>query len=600
MREESMAIRLGTSGKNNLVGTSGLDTLYGLGNNDTLNGGVGSDTLSGGDGNDTLIGGAGPDRLHGGAGSDVFKYALFKDAAGDSIVDFSRSDRIDFAAIAAHKFIGTARFNGVAGEIRYTYFSAHSSYDPYGYSSSAYASVEIDSDGDALTDYSVRIDGDWRLKETAANSGILVAAAKQTLRGTASANSLTGARGDDSLSGLAGNDTLAGGEGKDRLLGGEGDDVLIGGRGTDTYTGGAGSDTFRFNDQDEIRSDTITDFARGDQVSVKIGGLSFVGDAPFTGKQGEYRFEDGRIEFDFDGNRQTDGYVVLQGFVGQLQLSGSDSLVVAADLNRVGTGGNNTLSGGLGNDRLSGLAGNDTLSGGEGKDRLLGGDGNDILIGGRGTDTYTGGAGSDTFRFNDQDEIRSDTITDFARDDQVSVKIGGLSFVGDAPFRGKPGEYRFEEGRIEFDFDGDRLADDYVVLQGFVGQLQLSGSDSLVVAADLNRVGTGGNNTLSGGLGNDTLSGLAGNDTLNGGGGRDAMLGGDGNDVLNGGSGRDRLDGGRGNDVLTGGLGLDQLTGGAGNDTFRFNSLAEIGKDPAINTSLGAYEWEKITDLAGG
>lgn len=81
-------------------------------------------------------------------------------------------------------------------------------------------------------------------------------------------------------------------------------------------------------------------------------------------------------------------------------------------------------------------------------------------------------------------------------------------------------------------------------------------------------MGTAGNETLSGGAGDDMLFGAAGNDILNGGGGDDTIFGGAGNDTLNGGFGDDTLLGGSGNDVVWGGLGDDTLIGESGNDTL--------------------------------
>jgi len=613
-----MAIKLGSSGNNNLVGTRGQDTLYGLGGNDTLNGGVGSDILSGGDGNDLLIGGAGPDRLHGGAGSDVFKYTLFADAEGDRIIDFSGLDKIDFSAVRGRKFIGNAQFNGVAGEIRYD------SFYQYGYQY-GHTEIQIDTDGDGLGDHMMSVAGSWSLQETRAGSGILIAASNQTIRGSDSkADKLVGGAGHDTLSGLKGNDSLTGGEGNDKLLGGDGNDTLVGGRGSDTCTGGAGSDVFRFISEDEIRNDQITDFASGDSISVAIGGLVFVGDAPFSGKPGEYRFDNGRIEFDFDGDGQTDSTVVLQGFVDQLQLSGSTSLVAAPNLNRVGDAGNDSLNGGAGNDQLSGLAGNDTLSGAAGRDTLLGADGNDsliggssndvldggagndILIGGLGFDQLSGGAGNDTFRFNSLEEIGKggynsslgtyiwERITDLAVGDTINLSaISSLSFVGIGnDFTGQANQVRVVGSTytgagyattIEIDTDGDQVANYSLALNGanLVIEETAAGSRIFRIAENQTIDGTSGNDSRSGGNGNDVLNGLGGNDTLNGG---------YGNDTLNGGDG---------DDLLIGGLGFDLLSGGAGNDVFRFNSLEEIGKG-GYNSSLGTYIWERITDLAVG
>ncbi|TXG82321.1 MAG: calcium-binding protein, partial [Sphingomonadales bacterium] len=76
--------------------------------------------------------------------------------------------------------------------------------------------------------------------------------------------------------------------------------------------------------------------------------------------------------------------------------------------------------------------------------------------------------------------------------------------------------------------------------------------------------GTDGNDTLTGGDGDDRLVGLGGNDTLIGGAGVDFLLGGNNNDTLFGGVGNDTLNGDASNDTLAGGLGADALNGGSG------------------------------------
>ncbi len=81
-----------------------------------------------------------------------------------------------------------------------------------------------------------------------------------------------------------------------------------------------------------------------------------------------------------------------------------------------------------------------------------------------------------------------------------------------------------------------------------------------------NQYGTAGNDTLKGGVGNDTIYGYAGIDDLNGGAGDDYLYGGDGNDSLDGAAGNDYLYGGAGDDILYGGDGNDTLNGGSGKD----------------------------------
>lgn len=82
------------------------------------------------------------------------------------------------------------------------------------------------------------------------------------------------------------------------------------------------------------------------------------------------------------------------------------------------------------------------------------------------------------------------------------------------------------------------------------------------------KVGTPGNDTLTGTGGVDVIAGLGGNDTINAGSGDDVICGGDGHDTINSGSGNDKLSGEAGNDTLTGGSNDDTLDGGDGADTL--------------------------------
>jgi Ca2+-binding RTX toxin-like protein len=85
--------------------------------------------------------------------------------------------------------------------------------------------------------------------------------------------------------------------------------------------------------------------------------------------------------------------------------------------------------------------------------------------------------------------------------------------------------------------------------------------------------GGDGNDTLTGGSGNDMLFGGSGNDTLLGKGGNDQLFGGSGDDTLIGGTGDDQLFGESGNDrmIWNPGDGTDLMEGGDGNDTAEVN-----------------------------
>jgi Ca2+-binding RTX toxin-like protein len=113
-------------------GNGGADTLFGERGADRLLGGSGHDDLLGGRGSDTLVGGDGADILTGGRGADTFAFRKVADFATgtalETILDFDRAeDVIDLSRIDADSttsgdqdftFIGKARFDGHAGELR--------------------------------------------------------------------------------------------------------------------------------------------------------------------------------------------------------------------------------------------------------------------------------------------------------------------------------------------------------------------------------------------------------------------------------------------------------------------------------------------------
>ena len=86
-------------------------------------------------------------------------------------------------------------------------------------------------------------------------------------------------------------------------------------------------------------------------------------------------------------------------------------------------------------------------------------------------------------------------------------------------------------------------------------------------------LGTGGDDEISGGDGNDVIYSLAGIDIVSGGAGSDTLFGGEGDD---------EMDGGAGNDVLSGGEGADTLLGGAGADIFIFYRVGESNLDDRL------------------
>lgn len=251
----------GGPGDDVLIGGAGADRLYGDAGDDTLTGGAGPDMLKGHADADTLSGGSGDDDFHGGAGRD--------DLFGGQGADMMR---------------------GMAG----------------------WDEIRGGADGDTL-------------HGNAGRDELHGGAGDDVLRGHAGRDELFGNGGSDELHGGFGADLLDGGRASDTLKGGEGKDVLIGGRGRDALKGGAGADTFTFREVAESsseRSDTITDFGRGNDVidlSAIDAGFDFIGDAAFSDTAGELRVAkrggDTFVYGDADGDGSADLAIRIEGRV---------------------------------------------------------------------------------------------------------------------------------------------------------------------------------------------------------------------------------------------------------------------------------------------
>ena len=95
-----------------------------------------------------------------------------------------------------------------------------------------------------------------------------------------------------------------------------------------------------------------------------------------------------------------------------------------------------------------------------------------------------------------------------------------------------------------------------------------SGHDVLTVVGNARGQLSGGegDDTITGGSGNDAITGGDGDDVIEANGGNDRVEAGDGDDIVHGGRGKDIIVGGDGNDELRGGYSNDILLAGDGND----------------------------------
>ena len=90
--------------------------------------------------------------------------------------------------------------------------------------------------------------------------------------------------------------------------------------------------------------------------------------------------------------------------------------------------------------------------------------------------------------------------------------------------------------------------------------VQYTGGDHVTIG------GTENNDTIIGGIGDDSLWGLAGDDRIEGGDGADLIEGGPGDDIITDLSGPDVIEGGEGNDAINSGNEEDIIFGDAGDD----------------------------------
>ena len=412
---------------------------------------------------------------------------------------------------------------------------------------------------------------------------------------------LYGGAGDDFVHGAGGQDYLEGNDGNDELYGEADNDILLGQLGNDKLDGGTGIDQMNGGAGDDIY---IVDNSGDTVVEMENGGRDEVlASARFT----------------------------LGAHVEKLTLTGMG--------NTAGTGNNldNRITGNAGNNRLAGMGGNDLLEGGIGFDTYIyhSGDGMDqiedsdaqgqiifddrLLQGGirraGGTsNTYTSLDGKTTYLMSGTDLIVNGVliVNENLQSGQMGIELRDMAEM--------PRDTGIPTGPFLNIYHGDDTDNPYIG-RGF-GPMAIygnGGNDSF--QGDTFAGGTGFQDLLDGGLGNDVFFGGYGDDYLIGGAGDDyafmtegdMFLGGDGDDYAVGiadfwdsaapriGGGEHYADGGAGNDTLMGEMGADVLLGGDGNDVLRGENR------PAgwVSTYYDNFVWNRsaqsaMTSLSGG
>jgi Ca2+-binding RTX toxin-like protein len=317
------------------------------------------------------------------------------------------------------------------------------------------------------------------------------------LSGTANLTG-TGNAYNNFLTGNAGANTLYGGEGNDSLNGGEGADSLIGGLGDDSYTvdnigdlivelANEGIDRVTASINYSLAGSEIENLALSVTANLTGTGNAYnnfltgnAGANTLYGGEGNDSLNGGEGADSLIGGLGNDSYAVdnIGDLIVELANEGIDRVTASINYSLAGSEIENLTLIGTANLTGTGNAYNNFLTGNAGANTLAGGDGNDTLSGGEGADSLIGGLGNDTYIVDNAGDVIDESVA--SGNDTVTSSISWTLGIN-------------------------------------VENLVLTGFANLVgVGNDLdNRIqANGGNCTLNGGLGRDTLVGGAGADSF--------------------------------------------------------------------------------------
>ena len=615
----SSSVLIGSSGNDALTANAGDDWLDGLSGADTMTGGAGSDTY--------MVDNAGDVVTETGSFVVPSGWALKgtgdfnNDGELDVVVSSSSANQIWLLKNNTVSSVANLPNTGMAGWQNWT-LTGVADLNNDGHEDALYTNII---DGRQWGEY---LNGTTLLNKGAYYTGAS-ASAVQSLPGneidtvvSSVSYALASNVEDLTLAAGAGNINGTGNSQNNVIIGNEGHNLISGKGGVDTLTGNGGADTFAFaigdSSADPGKHDLITDFTQGvDQIDLTAldadtstpsrDAFRFLGGAAFDGAAGAlHTFYDSArgmtvLEGDVNGDKIADFAIDLSGnhTLGVADFT-TDSLLVP--INKSGTPGADTLTGGALNDQLYGLGGNDTLTGKAGNDWLDGGIGADTMIGGTGNDTYVVDNAGDvvtrsgcfplpagwtlkgTADFNDDGEL--DVVVSSATANQVwLLKNNTVSSVANLPNASTAGWQNWTlTGISDLNNDGRKDALYTHNTNGKQWGEYLNGTTLLNNGAYYTGKAADGLQPLPGNAGTDTvissvshtLANGVENLTLASGAG---PIGGTGNsldNVIVGNEGNNVLSGLAGNDYLDGGAGADTMAGGAGDDTYVVDNAGDV------------------------
>ncbi len=451
--------------------------LDGTTSDDIINGFAGDDTLRGLDGNDYIVGGTGRDVLSGGIGNDAFRVGAGEAVAGEIYNGGTGTDTLLISSLFPSSLVVTADFRS----------SLLTSLEKLSFEGGNRHTVLVNSSqiGSGLSS-ALAVNGG-----TGQNAiGITMNTASLNLGGWTFSNwgsndglTINGTSAAETVTGTSQIDYFKLGTGMDSIFAGAGDDKMDVGTVTtgSTFDGGTGTDTI---------------FATADWVDLTTSNITSIEKLTFRGSgEGEThtvaveadQFAANGLSFQLKVDGMTGDVNYLTVFMKNQQsinLSQVTSIDAGADTRGQIIGDNDA-------ELIGGTAMNDTITGNGGNDDLNGYDGNDTIVGGTGDDIMRGGKGSDTY------------FLDSAGDQAIETSLAA------------------DDGAI-----------DTVHVTGFNYQLGELFENLILHGGNLNGLGNGLANTITGTDGGNQLWGFEGDDTIIGGKGADTMIGGSGADTF--------------------------------------------------------------------
>jgi Ca2+-binding RTX toxin-like protein len=440
-------------------------------------------------------------------------------------------------------------------------------------------------------------------------NGEVIAVEMQNFVGTAGDDVINGTNASDNIQGLAGSDIIRGLEGDDTIDGGDGNDNISTGTGNDTVNGGAGVDRILIDRQNAILNVIInsSSFQQVEYIDARTGSgndtidvssalistyvQAGAGDDTITGSSGNDEIYTGTGNDTVNGGAGFDYvYLFRDSQTSNITINSSSFQQIEYIDARTGSG-NDTID-------LSSV-GYAVIRAGAGDDSIIGSSGNDTIYTEAGKDTVNGGAGDDSIYGGNpfvNSVVTGDSLTGGAGFDRVFITTPSTGF--NLTYT-NVNNGTFTDGGIIKEIEG-------LYVQGGSGDDNINAP----AASYVSLLGFDGNDTLTGGIGNDNLDGGNGNDILNGGAGDDNISTGTGNDTVNGGAGVDRILIDRQNAILNIVISSSSLQQvevinaktGSGNDTIDVSSAlisTQVEAGAGDDTITGSSGNDVITMGAG-